>query len=142
MGYTCVRDGLRKDKTGSASFAGSTFIGPFDFTVCSSFAQGDGRRDSHELDVRAIGDGIGQPIDREGADDGLAIEGHVSIDEGGRLARKGRGEGLGLCIGPFDRGTFGPIAQGDGGRTFFGSPFRRVFRITSASRGAKRLGSA
>ena len=65
MGYTCVRDGLRKDKTGSASFAGSTFIGPFDFTGCSSFAQGDGRRGSHELDVRAIGDSIDQTIDGE-----------------------------------------------------------------------------
>ena len=114
MGYTCVRDGLRKDKTGSASFAGSTFIGPFDFTVCSSFAQGDRRSDAHKLDVGPIGDGIGQPIDREGADDRLAIEGHVSVDEGGGLARKGRGQGQWSFTGSFGFGSFAAFAQDDG----------------------------
>ena len=40
-------------------------------------------------------------------------EGDVSVDERGRLAREGRGQGLWFLTGPFGFAAFGGSAQGD-----------------------------
>ena len=94
------------------------FIGFFGFGSFAASAQNDGRSNADELDGGFACDCKGQAVDGEGADDRLAIEGDVGIDERNRLVSKGRSEGQWSFIGFFGCGTCGPFAQG-GGRLAF-----------------------
>lgn len=97
-------------------------IGPFDYAGFAASAQGDGRGDADELNAGCVDDSKGQTVDCEGADDRLAIEGHVGADEGRGLAGQPRGQSQRPCVGSFDFGAFGPFAQNGGRRSF-----RRAF---------------
>ena len=114
MGHAFVRDGFREGEICDASFAGVIFIGFFDSASFAAFAQNDGRRNADELDVGAVDDGEGEAIDGKGANDGLAIEDHIGVDEVGRLANHSRCQSQWFCIGPFDFPASGGSAQGDG----------------------------
>ncbi len=81
MGHTFIGDGFREHEVADASFAGVAFIGFFDSGSFAAFAQNDGRSDANELDVRAVEDSEGEAVDGERADDRLAIEGYIRVDE-------------------------------------------------------------
>ena len=95
------------------------FIGPFGFAAFGGSAQDDGGIDADELDGGFPCDRVGQAVDGERAYDRLGAEGNVGVDEGSRLAQKGRGQGAWLRARPF-----GGSAQGDGRASSFGRGVR------------------
>ncbi len=100
------------------------FIGPFDFAAFGGSAQDDGGINADELDGGFPCDRVGQAVDGERAYDRFSIEGNVGVDEGSRLAQKGRGQGAWLRARPFGFAAFGPFAQGDGRASSFGRGVR------------------
>ena len=119
-----VGDRSGEGEAGSASFAGVAFIGPFGFAALGGSAQDDGGIDADELDSGFPCDREGQAVDGERAYDRLGAEGNVGVDEGSRLAQKGRGQGAWLRARPFGFADFGGSAQGDGRDSSFGRGVR------------------